>query len=171
MTGKSEKKSKSEEIQELKDQLAEAQNKADEYLDMARRLQADFENFRKRTEKENEEFRKYASADVLTELLNIADDMERALAHADEDSELTIGLKGIQHNIDKILQSRNVVEIPCDGKFDMNVHEAMCVQEGEKDGEITEVFQKGYKMGDKVLRYSKVVVTKAKKEGEEKCQE
>lgn len=175
MTGKSEKKKPEkedgEDVEQLKAQLAEAQAKADEYLDMARRVQADFENFRKRTLKENEEFRKYASADVLSELLNISDDLERALEHADEESELTKGLIGIGANLAKLLQSRGITEIPCDGKFDTNCHEAMCVTEGEEDGDITEVFQKGYRMGDRVLRYSKVMVTKAKKESEKECQE
>lgn len=170
MTGKSEKKKQDKaesETEELRSQLAEAQARSDEYLDMARRLQAEFENFRKRTEKENEEFRKYASADILTELLNISDDLERALEHADQDSELTKGLNGIQHNLNKLLQSKGITEITCDGKFDANCHEALCVQEGEEDGNIVEVFQKGYKMNEKVLRYSKVMVTKAKKDGEQ----
>lgn len=171
MTGKSEKKkqdkAETDETEQLRTQLSEAQAKADEYLDMARRIQAEFENFRKRTEKENEEFRKYASADILAELLNISDDLERAMEHADQDSELTKGLNGIQHNLNKLLQSKGITEIPCDGKFDANCHEALCVKEGEEDGDIVEVFQKGYRMNDRVLRYSKVMVTKAKKDGEQ----
>lgn len=172
MTGKSEKKKQEkagsdEETEQLKVQLADALAKSEEYLDLARRIQAEFENFRKRTERENEEFRKYASADILTELLNINDDLERALEHADQDSELTKGLNGIQHNLSKLLQSKGITEISCDGKFDANCHEALCVQEGEEDGNIVEVFQKGYTMNGKVLRYSKVMVTKAKKDGEE----
>jgi len=175
VTGKSEKKSKPEcgenaKTHDLGAELAEARAKADEYLDMARRVQADFENYRKRTEKENAEFRKYASADVLAEILNILDDMDRALEHAEE-SELTAGLKGIRSNMNKLLQSRNVTEIPCDCKFDANIHEAMCVTDGAEDGDITEVFQKGYRMNDRVLRYAKVAVTKKKKDGDGECQE
>lgn len=173
MTGRSEHKrseARDDELETLKTRSEEAQAKADEYLDMARRVQADFENYRKRVQKENEEFRKYASADVLTELLDLSDDLERAMVFADEESELAKGLRGIQSNLNKLLLSRGVTEIPCDGKFDTDRHEAMCVQEGETDGDITEVFQKGYLMGDRVLRYSKVMVTKAKKE-EEGCQE
>ena len=157
MTAKSEKKN------ECEKKLLDAETKAQEYLDMARRVQADFENYRKRTAKENDEFRKYASADVVAEILTIADDMERALSFA-EDSELKNGIKAIHNNLIKLLQSRGVTEIDVSGKFDPNVHEALCTCEGENDNDIVEVFQKGYRMGDRILRCPKVKVTKAKQE-------
>ena len=164
MTGKSEKK------QSCAERLKESEAKAEEYLDMARRLQADFDNFRKRTAKENEEFRKYAAADMAAEILTIADDLERALGHADPETELAKGVGAIQTNLMKLLSARGITEIPTDGKFDPNCHEALCVCDGETDDMIKEVFQKGYRMGDRILRYSKVMVTKAKQEGEEQCQ-
>lgn len=172
MTEKSKKKKteEKEEFQEETDALAEANAKAEMYLDLARRLQADFDNFRKRTEKENEEYRKYATEGLIKGLLNIVDDMDRALAATDEETELVVGIKGIRHNLMKILEENGLSEIPADGKFDPNVHEALCTVDADTDGEIAEVFQKGYRMNDKVIRYAKVKVTK-KKEGEEKCQE
>lgn len=179
MTGKSEKKNdcekKLEEMQaameEMETKLADAETKAGEYLDMARRLQADFDNYRRRTDKEKEDFKKFATADIATEVLSVTDDLERALSHVDKDSELAIGVKAIQNNLMKILQSRGITEIAVEGKFDPNCHEALCVCEGDTDGEVVEVFQKGYKMGDRILRYAKVMVTKAKQEDEDKCQE
>lgn len=163
MTVKSEKKN-DEEIENLRKQLEESEAKAGEYLQMAQRLQADFENFRKRTQRENEEFRTFATAGILTEMLSIVDDLDRALEHADGENDFVTGVRGIRQNLMKLLESKGLTEIPTDGKFDPNCHEALCVVEAEEDGEIAEVFQKGYRLGDKVLRYSKVKVTKKKEE-------
>ena len=68
----------------------------------------------------------------------------------------------------KVLESNGLKEIPTEGKFDPNYHEALCAVEGDDDGTIAEVFQKGYMLNGKVLRYSKVKVTKKKEESEEK---
>jgi len=143
-----------------KDPLKEAQELADKYLDMARRLQADFDNYRKRTERDNAEFRKYACAGIVTDLLNIVDDLDRALEHAKEDDDLTVGIRGVRANLMKILEANGLQEIPADGKFDPNYHEAMLTVDGEEDDMIAEVFQKGYTLNGKVIRYTKVKVTR-----------
>jgi len=146
----------------MTDALAEANAKADEYLNMARRLQADFDNFRKRTERENEEFRKFAAAGIVKSLLTIADDMDRALSTAGEGTELATGIRGIRQNLMKILEENGLTEIPTDCKFDPNLHEALCTVEADTDGDIAEVFQKGYRLHDRIIRYPKVKVTKKK---------
>ena len=146
---------KSEDVEKtevgLEEQLADAKAQADKYLDMARRLQADFDNFRKRTQRENEEFRKYACSSIVGDLLTVVDDLDRA----------------------KVLEANGLKEIPAEGRFDPDYHEALCTVDGDEDGLIAEVFQKGYTLNGKVLRYAKVKVTKKKAatEGEEKCQE
>ncbi len=159
----------------VEEKLAEAQAQADKYLDMARRLQADFDNFRKRTQCENEEFRKYACSSIVGELLTVVDDLDRALEQVGEEIEFVKGIRGVRTNLMKALESNGLQEIPADGKFDPEFHEALCAVDGEEDGLIAEVFQKGYTLNGKVLRYSKVKVTKkaerAEAEGEEKCQE
>ncbi len=169
MTGKSKEKKKDEpskddveiiEEQPKVDPLKEAQEQAEKYLDMARRLQADFDNYRKRTQRENEEFRKYASAGIVTDLLTIVDDLDRALEHADKDDDLVVGIRGVRANLMKILESNGLQEIPADGKFDPNYHEALMAVEGEEDDQIVEVFQKGYTLNGKVIRFTKVKVTK-----------
>jgi len=169
MTGKSKGKKKDEsskeeveiiEEQPKADPLKEAQEQAEKYLDMARRLQADFDNYRKRTQRENEEFRKYASAGIVTDLLTIVDDLDRALEHADEDDDLVVGIRGVRTNLMKILESNGLQEIPAEGKFDPNYHEALMAVEGEEDDQIVEVFQKGYTLNGKVIRFTKVKVTK-----------
>lgn len=169
MTGKSKEKKQEdtsndeveiiEEVPE-KDPVKEAQELADKYLDMARRLQADFDNYRKRTARENEEFRKYACAGIVTDLLNIVDDLDRALEHAKEDDDLTVGIRGVRANLMKVLESNGLKEIPADGKFDPNYHEALCTVEGEEDDMVAEVLQKGYTLNGKVIRYTKVKVTR-----------
>ncbi len=171
MTAKSEKKEKkpekSDELEELQKKLDEAEAKAGEYLQMAQRLQADFDNFRKRTQRENEEFKAFAAAGLISELLTIEDDLDRALDSAKEENDFVTGVRGIRQNLMKILESKGLTEIPTNGKFDPNCHEALCVEEADTDGDIAEVFQKGYRLGNKVLRYSKVKVTRKRSETQE----
>ena len=175
MTGKSVKGIREEadaKIAEAENKTAEAEKKASDNLELAVRIQADFENYKKRAQRENDEFRKYASESMISELLNVIDDLERALSHAPENDDLTIGVNAAFRNLMKVLTSKGLTEISTDGKFDASVHEALCAEPGDDDGNITEVFQKGYRMGDRVLRYAKVKVTrKQTEEGERKCQE
>jgi len=164
MTDKSKQKEeaaeKPEEFEIKEDPLAEATAKAEQYLDMARRLQADFDNYRKRTQRENEEFRKYACSSIVTDLLPVVDDLDRALEHAGEETEFVKGIRGVRANLMKVLEANGLQEIPADGKFDPNVHEALCTVDGEEEDMVAEVFQKGYTLNGKVLRYSKVKVTR-----------
>ncbi len=169
MTDKSKKKD-AEQAEAIAGELAEAKAEAEKYLDMARRLQADFDNFRKRTQRENEEYRKFACSSVLSDLLMIVDDLDRALEHAGEETEFVKGIRGVRANMMKVLEANGLAEIPADGKFDPDRHEALCTVEGDEDGDIAEVFQKGYMLNGKVLRYSKVKVTKKREESEE-CKE
>jgi molecular chaperone GrpE len=172
MTGKSERKKVAEEEKQALDmkvkELSEAKAKADEYLDMARRLQADFENYRKRAQRDNEEYRKYATSELLADLLLTVDDLERALALAkDPDSEFVKGIEAVHKNLTKLLTSKGLEEIPTDGGFNPLMHEALLTEEGDTDGRITEVFQKGYTINGRLLRCSKVKVMRKKEENGE----
>ena len=173
MTDKSEEVEMKAEDADPAKALAEAQAQADKYLDMARRLQADFDNYRKRTQRENEEFRKYACSSIVGDLLTVVDDLDRALEHAGDETEFVKGIRGVRANMMKVLEANGLKEIPAEGRFDPDYHEALCTVDGDEDGLIAEVFQKGYTLNGKVLRYAKVKVTKKKAatEGEEKCQE
>jgi len=152
-----------------KDELAEAKSDADRYLNMARCLQADFDNYRKRTQKENEDFRRFATESMVCELVNVLDDLDRALASAEEGSNLVTGIKAVRNNLMKILSGRGLSVVSVDGSFDPSIHEALCTGPGEEDGKIVEVYQNGYIMNGRVLRCAKVKVTK--KETEEKPEE
>ena len=171
MTGKSKEKKKDdaskkdEEFEIVEDEpkvdpVAEIQAKADHYLDLAMRLQADFDNYRKRKEREIEDYKKVATSGIVTDLLTIVDDLDRALEHAKEDDDLVVGIKGVRANLMKILENNGLKEIPAEGKFDPNFHEALMAVEGEEDDQIAEVFQKGYTLNGKVIRFTKVKVTK-----------
>ena len=166
MTGKSEESKAAAEGDDVSSKLEEAQAQAEKYLDMARRLQADFDNYRKRTQRENEEFRKYACSSIVGDLLTVVDDLDRALEHAGEETEFVKGIRGVRANLMKVLESNGLREIPADGRFDPEYHEALCTVDGDEDGLVAEVFQKGYTLNGKVLRYSKVKVTKKKAETE-----
>ena len=157
---KAEAEKKKEEKPKKVDPLAEAQAKADQYLDMARRLQADFDNYRKRSQRDFDDYKKYASSALVSDLLTIVDDLDRALSVAGEETEFVKGIKGVRNNLMKILVSNGLEEIPTEGKFDPNLHEALCMVEGDEDDMIAEVLQKGYTINGKVLRCSKVKVTK-----------
>lgn len=137
---------------------------------MAKRLQAEFDNYRKRSQRENENFKKFACSSIIQDLLVIIDDLDRAIAQANEETDFVKGICGVRSNLMKILEANGLKEIPTDNKFDPNYHEAICVVDGNEDGNIAEVFQKGYLLGGKVIRYAKVKVTK-KQEDEQKCQE
>ncbi len=160
MTERKGKKAETEEAPDLEAELAEARQQADQYLDMARRLQADFDNYRKRTQRDAEENRKNACSSIVKDLLTVVDDLDRALASAGEDSVLVQGVRGVRSNLMKVLESNGLSEIPADGAFDPNYHEALCMVDGDEDGMVAEVFQKGYTLNGKVLRYAKVKVTK-----------
>ena len=151
----------------LEELLQEAEVKAAENLDLAKRIQADYDNYRKRAQREMEDFRKFATEGMVLELLEILDDLERALQSEDAKGPFAEGVRGIHVNLKKLLESKGLREIPSDGIFDPRLHDCLLTCEGEEDGRIAEVYQKGYYLGPRVLRCAKVKVTAApKKNGE-----
>ena len=129
--------------------------KKNEYFEQLQRLQAEFENFRKRTEKERLEIYKNANEELVVKLLNILDDFELALKNIDEK-----GVSMIYSELHSILEKEGLEIIKAEGQFDPKFHEALIQEEGEKDEMIVEEFQKGYMLNDKVIRASKVKITK-----------
>jgi molecular chaperone GrpE len=144
-------------VESLKAQLAEAN---DAFL----RARADFANFKRRTEDERESLKQYLQADILTRLLTVADDFERALAAAEQTSDyekLVGGITGIHRKLADLLAREGVAPIEAAGKpFDPNLHNAVLRDEsGEHpDNTVVEELQKGYTLGGKVLRPSLVKV-------------
>ncbi len=142
------------------------QKERDELYDRLLRKTAEFDNFRKRVERDPKEMIEWAAADVLTDLLSIADDFDRALA-ADAPPEAQgykAGLELIQRQLADLLKKRGVAAIDALGAdFDPHFHQAVAYDEvaGARDGEVVEVMAKGYKLGDRLLRPAIVKVAKA----------
>ena len=141
----------------------EAQAKIDYYIDIARRTQADFDNYRKRTVSARAEAIVDGKLEAIKAFLPVIDNIDRALLHAKDGDAVADGLKLIRKQVEKTLEDLNVELIGAVGdKFDPNLHEAVLQEpasEGMESGVISEVFQKGYKLGDKVIRYTMVKVT------------
>jgi molecular chaperone GrpE len=155
-----------DEVSELKEQIEDVRKElekqtaaAKEYLDAARRIQAEFDNHKKRIQREREEFVKSANEKLIYELLPILDDFERALSASCSSEECETGICQIHDNLVSLLKSYGLEEISSKGKFDPQYHEALCTGEGD-DGDILEVYQKGYFLGPRVLRHTKVKVGK-----------
>lgn len=131
--------------------------KKKDYLDDLQRLQAEFENYQKRTEKEKQDFIKYSKQDLILKLLDILDNFERALTSKDNQE----GINLIYKQLKETLEKEDVKQIKED-TFNPGKHEVISTEEGEEN-KILEVFQKGYTLHDKTIRTSKVKVGKGVK--------
>jgi len=154
--------SKEEEISSLKEDLEKQEAETQEYISLSQRLQADFENFKKITEKQNMEIIKFANEDIIKDFLDCYEDFGRAL-ELENDKDLREGIELIYNKFSDILTKEGVEEIPAKGeKFDLNKHEALMVQKSDdvENGYVIDELMKGYTYKDKVLKYSKVIVCK-----------
>ena len=142
--------------------LARLEAERDEYLALAQRVQADFENYRKRAARDQERLVAHAHERLVHELLPILDDLERTLEAAErhEEAALVDGVKLVEQSLRKALRKEGLVEIETDGPFDPHVHEALLTQteDGAVPGSVLQVVQRGYRIGDRVLRPAKVIV-------------
>ena len=149
-------------VAELAGRLAEAEAKRDEYLADLQRLAADFDNYRKRSARDQEALVARAHERLVKELLPVLDDLERALGAAEVHDEATVveGVRLVQRALLASLEREGLAEIEADGAFDPHVHEALIAQPGEgaEPGSVLQVVQKGYRLGDRVLRPARVVV-------------
>jgi molecular chaperone GrpE len=153
------------EIEELKEQLADAEENSKIWHDKYLRLSAEFDNYRKRTLKEKTDLTKLANAELLKAVLPVVDDFERGLSHLDnaEDKDsLKQGVELIYNKFVEFLRQNSVNEIDAVEKdFDIDFHEAMTkipAPTKELKGKVVDVLEKGYMLNDRVLRYAKVVV-------------
>jgi molecular chaperone GrpE len=147
--------------------LQEEAQKAQEYWDRLLRLQADFDNTRKRIEREKQDFVKFANEGIISELLNILDDLERTVELAQsKHQDLPAFLKGvgmILAHLYEMLKVYGVKPIEAEGKlFDPHLHEALMQVENKDIPEhtVVEELQKGYLLNDRVIRTAKVKVSK-----------
>jgi molecular chaperone GrpE len=145
------------------DPLAKAQAERDEYLELAQRTQAEFENYRKRTAQQAAQAGERAKLGLLHDLLPVVDNLERALASAgDGEAALADGVKLVLADLQGVLAREGVEAIEPKGEqFDPNEHEAISThpQDGAETGTVLEVVQKGYRTRDSVIRPARVVVS------------
>jgi len=147
--------------QTIEERLAALEAERDEYLNDLKRVAAEFENYRKRVLRDQESLVARAHERLVRELLPVLDDLERALAAAEEHEEAKLeeGVRLVHRELKAALDREGVAEIETDGHFDPHVHEALLSQPSEaEEGSVLEVLQKGYKLGDHVLRPARVVV-------------
>jgi molecular chaperone GrpE len=133
----------------------------DQLFDRLQRLAAEFDNFRKRSAREQAAFAERANERIVKELIPVLDDLGRALEAAaeHEEAKLEDGVRLVHRSLADVLAKEGLAEIETDGQFDPHVHEALLTQPSHaKEGSVIEVVQKGYKLGDKVLRPARVVV-------------
>ncbi|MBN2186914.1 MAG: nucleotide exchange factor GrpE [Dehalococcoidia bacterium] len=156
-----------EDIEALRQSFAKEKEKAEKYLTNWQRSQADFINYKKRNEQEKKEMAESINSMLISNLLLIVDDMERAFVSLP--SQLMEfgwidGIKLIYNKLKAILEAQGLTEIKAKGElFDPHLHEAVTRREGE-EGIVIEEIQKGYRLKDKVIRPTMVIVGKGKEE-------
>jgi len=144
------------------DELTAVTRQRDEYLDALQRLKAEFDNFRKRAQRDQADLVSRASERLVKQLLPVVDDLERALeaAAAHEEAQLEEGVRLVHRALAEALAREGLVEVETEGAFDPHTQEALLSQPSEADeGTVIQVLQKGYRLGDRVLRPARVVVS------------
>ena len=144
------------------DPLAKLAAERDEYLQLAQRAQADFENYRKRAAKDMAAAGARAKIGLVRDLLPVIDNLERALASADGDSALAQGVRLVLSDLNGVLAREGVSTLEPEGEqFDPTFHEALSTrsEDGAEAGVVLDVVEKGYRLGDTVIRPARVVVS------------
>ena len=151
-------------VPSVEEKLAALEAERDEHLNDLKRVAADFENYRKRVARDQESLVARAHERLVKELLPVLDGLDRALEsasrHSGGDSQkLEEGVRLVHQELEAALKREGLAEIETNGRFDPHVHEALLSQpSSEEEGSVLEVVQKGYKLGDRVVRPARVVV-------------
>jgi molecular chaperone GrpE len=144
----------------LQRELDEKNSTLEEYTVLIKQLQADFDNYRKRMDTEQKRMSQYAKEGMVEDMLPILDSFEKAVQHCSEEGIEGTGIIGIHKQLDSLMVKWGVTEIDASGCFNPNFHEALMVEEADEDNLVLEVFQKGYQHQGRVIRSTKVKVSK-----------
>jgi molecular chaperone GrpE len=153
-------------LERAQSQAEEQRRKAETYLDLAQRSQADFVNYKRRMEQERERLQRDANAELLTQLLPVLDDLQRALASVPDDlagHSWAQGVSLIGQKLAQTLDRQGLVKLGREGEpFDPHVHEAVAYQEhpSYSEGQVAQVYRDGYRLHERVLRPAQVVVAR-----------
>jgi molecular chaperone GrpE len=154
-----------DELEALRARAEKAERERDEYLDLAQRTRADFENYQKRAQREQAQERRYACGPLAADLLQALDNLERATIaarQAGEEGPLVQGVAMVQNQLLDVLRRHGVTRIEAEGRpFDPNLHEAVMQQPSAEHPPhtVVQVFEQGYLLHDRVLRPSRVAVS------------
>jgi molecular chaperone GrpE len=146
---------------DVEERLAALEAERDERVNDLKRVAADFENYRKRVARDQESLVARAHERLVKELLPVLDDLERALAAAEEHEEAKLeeGVRLVHRSLRDALTREGLAEKETNGRFDPHVHEALLSQPSDaEEGSVLEVMQKGYRLGDHVIRPARVIV-------------
>ena len=149
------------ELELLQEDFEKLRTEKDELYDKYLRTLAEYDNFRKRSQREKDAIYGDATAEAVKKLLPVVDSFERALNYECKDEEFKKGISLIQNTLLEVFDNLGVKEIPAmDAQFDPNLHEAVMHLDNPAYGEnvVTDVYRKGYTLGDKVIRHSMVIV-------------
>jgi molecular chaperone GrpE len=149
------------EVEQEVGELEALQQDRDELVDTLQRVQAEFENYRKRAARDQQALVARAHERLVKELLPILDDLGRALEAAEQHEEAALedGVRLVHKQLVDVLAKEGLTEIDTDGVFDPHVHEALLAQPSDAEaGTVLEVLQKGYRLGDHVLRPARVTI-------------
>jgi molecular chaperone GrpE len=155
-------------LEEARSEAEEHKRRADIYLDLAQRTQADFQNYKRRMEQERERLVKDANSDLLRRVLPVLDDLERALAHVPgelADDSWAHGVQLIDQKLNAVLEQEGLRRIGAEGEpFDPHVHEAVAYEEHPEygEGQVAGVYRPGYQLHERVLRPAQVAVARAR---------
>jgi molecular chaperone GrpE len=156
-------KIKNDELANIEKDLESKNEELLEYISHAQRLQADFENFKKQSERQKQEIIKFANENLIINILDSYEDLSRALEQSKTEKELREGVELIYSKLKNTLEKEGLEEIVTEGKkFDPFKHEALMSEASDdhENGEIIDELMKGYTLKDKVIKYSKVRVCK-----------
>ena len=149
-------------LEQLAQRFAEVEQERDAHLDDLKRLAAEFDNYRKRVARDQGSLVARSNERLVKELLPVLDDLERALEAASqhEEAKLEEGVTLVHRNLADLLRREGLAEIETNGRFDPHVHEALLAQPSDQEeGSVIDVVQKGYKLGDRVVRPARVVIS------------
>lgn len=154
------------ELDSLRQELDSCRTKSDEYLDGWQRSRAEFLNYKKRIEREQSQVYQNAAGNVIRRFLDVADDLERALKHRPSEGEGAVWAEGVDliyRKFVNLFESEGVVKMQAEGQpFDPNLHEAVTSEDSDEyeSGDVIEVLEPGYMIGDRVLRPARVRVAR-----------
>jgi molecular chaperone GrpE len=155
------------ELEQMLARLAEAEQARDQHLDLAKRTQAEFENYQKRAQRDSAQALRYAQAPLAFDILGALDNLDRAVAAAQQAGEtgpLVQGVAMVQAQLLDVFRRHSVVRIDSQGEpFDPNLHQAVMQQPSKEHpaGTVIQVLESGYRIHDRVLRPARVIVSAA----------